>query len=43
MSRSAAMWRGAVKPIQFWMYVMAGVALIIGSAISLPFVSLRRR
>jgi hypothetical protein len=31
------------KPLTFWVYVAAGVARIIASAIAMPFLSLPRR
>ena len=30
-----------MRPLSFWLYVAAGVVLIIASAIALPFVSAR--
>ncbi len=32
-----------VRPISFWLYVAAGVAMIIVSAIALPFIVSRSR
>jgi hypothetical protein len=31
------------KPLTFWIYVAAGIARIIASAIAMPFLSPRRR
>ncbi|WP_271299150.1 hypothetical protein [Sphingomonas sp. CV7422] len=31
------------KPLAFWLYVLAGVVMIIASAIALPFVATDRR
>ncbi len=35
--------RCLMRPISFWLYVAAGVVMIIASAIALPFVPLRTR
>ncbi|GAA0674168.1 multisubunit Na+/H+ antiporter MnhB subunit [Sphingomonas insulae] len=35
--------RMTVRPISFWLYVAAGVAMIIVSAIALPFIVSRSR
>lgn len=32
-----------MRPIGFWLYVAAGVVMIIGSALVLPFVAPRSR
>jgi len=32
-----------VRPLAFWLYVAAGVVMIIASALSLPFVTSRSR
>lgn len=32
-----------IKPLGFWLYVLVGVLMIIGSAIALPFVPVRSR
>jgi hypothetical protein len=32
-----------IKPLGFWLYVLVGALMIIGSAIALPFVPVRAR
>ena len=32
-----------MRPLSFWLYVGAGIVMIIASAIALPFVALRSR
>ena len=32
-----------VRPVRFWLYVAAGVVMIIASALALPFVASRSR
>lgn len=42
-SRHVGRRRVTVRPISFWLYVAAGVMMIIASAIALPFVASRSR
>jgi hypothetical protein len=40
---SPALGGSRIKPLAFWLYVLVGVMMIIGSAIALPFLPARSR